>query len=205
MRYRPIAERFSEKYKLDPKTGCWNWTATTVKGGYGMLGPDRRNSSYRVNILAHRFSYEHHMGPIPDGSIVCHSCDNPSCVNPEHLFLSTTKGNMKDMEVKGRARILSKDKVRLACKMIRDGYSQTRVAAFFEVSRPTLDRAIKRAEAGDFGPKEAVGFSNKYVRVTEDQKAEIRRLLKAGFSVSEVARRFNIDRKHVRNIRDSAV
>jgi transposase-like protein len=202
MRYRPIAERFSEKYKVNTKTGCWDWIATKVTGGYGMLSPDRRNSDYQRNVLAHRFSYEHHIGPVPAGMIVCHNCDNPSCVNPEHLFLSTTKGNMEDMEGKGRARILSKEKVRLAQSLLRQGHSQTWVAEYFAVNRSTLQRAMKLAARGDYGPEVATELVGKYVRVSEDDKAAIRALLTEGISVSEVARRFNIDRKHVRTIRD---
>lgn len=79
--------------------GCWLWTASTNHWGYGQLSCPGR--SY---LRAHRLSYEMHVGPIPDGLFVCHRCDVPACVRPDHLFLGTPKDNVDDMVAKGRHR-----------------------------------------------------------------------------------------------------
>lgn len=77
---------------------CWEWTGMTSSAGYGFIHvrPGER-------ALAHRYSYELHYGPIPDGKFILHHCDTPRCVNPRHLFCGTQQDNMDDMEAKGRA------------------------------------------------------------------------------------------------------
>ena len=94
-RKTPI-ERFNTKYIINPETNCWEWTDYINQGGYG------RFSIMSKEVLAHRFSYENFVGPIPDGMHVCHTCDNRCCVNFSHLFLGTHQDNMDDRERKGR-------------------------------------------------------------------------------------------------------
>lgn len=82
--------------------GCWTWTGTSASNrGYGYieLGRGRRR------IYAHRFSYLLNNGPIPDGLCVCHACDNPQCVRPDHLWTRTRSENALDRHRKGRSAI----------------------------------------------------------------------------------------------------
>jgi hypothetical protein len=96
-----LLERFSRLY--DATSGCWIWLAFTDKRGYGRMGIGHGAS--KGMKLAHRVAYELFVGPIPKGHAVCHRCDNPSCVRPAHLFAATQADNLRDMWVKGRAKL----------------------------------------------------------------------------------------------------
>lgn len=91
-----IEERFWEKVKVVDNDKCWEWLASRTLKGYGHFKIKGRT------VRAHRYSYTLVKGPIPKDLWVLHKCDNPSCVNPNHLFLGTHGDNMKDMFDKGR-------------------------------------------------------------------------------------------------------
>lgn len=78
---------------------CWPWTGAKSAKGYGFIQEAGRGSR---NLLAHRFAYEMRNGPIPAGLVVMHSCDNPSCVNPDHLSAGSQSQNIIDAFTKGR-------------------------------------------------------------------------------------------------------
>lgn len=90
--------RFRKKVKINKKNGCWEWQGYRDRNGYGTF-----STKFKM-MKAHRFSYEYYNKKIPDNMLVCHTCDNPCCVNPEHLWLGTDCDNHRDMVKKGRFR-----------------------------------------------------------------------------------------------------
>lgn len=133
------------------KEGCWDWKGPIAKGGYPVMscrpsiGPDR----------GHRASWVIHKGKIPEGLYVCHSCDNPICTNPDHLWLGTHKENNDDKMRKGRqgeckppykagsdngASKLKEDQVKEIKKLINSGKSCYGISKDFGVSKQTILR-----------------------------------------------------------------
>src|SRR3954468_23689651 len=91
----PPEQRFYDRIKETDK-GCWRWQRALDKDGYG------RSSLGGKSVQAHRVSWVIHKGKIPEGFQVLHNCDNPPCVNPDHLFLGSGKDNMIDKVIKQR-------------------------------------------------------------------------------------------------------
>lgn len=90
-------EWFEERIERITESGCWIWLPGLTKtGGYGQF-----NKKGKVG-RAHRASYEFYVGKIPEGMCVCHRCDTPACINPDHLFIGSRKENTLDMKAKGR-------------------------------------------------------------------------------------------------------
>lgn len=94
----PIDERLYRKTIKNETTNCWEWQGGINNIGYGMI----KDTEFNNMRTTHRVSYEVTYGSIPKGKCVLHTCDNPLCVNPEHLFAGTHKDNTKDMIQKQR-------------------------------------------------------------------------------------------------------
>jgi hypothetical protein len=102
--YSRTIARFMEKVAIQHGGGCWEWLAGKDKDGYGSFqyGGPRGEQKFEKR-RAHRVSFDLFCGGLPEGMLVCHRCDNPSCVNPDHLFLGSTKDNVRDRINKGRS------------------------------------------------------------------------------------------------------
>lgn len=93
-----MIDKFLSSVGFSDEDSCWNWLAGKYTTGYGYF---YINDEKKI-VLAHRFGYEIVFGDIPANLEICHKCDNPSCVNPNHLFLGTHRDNMIDAVRKGR-------------------------------------------------------------------------------------------------------
>lgn len=151
-----LAERFWKHVNKDgpipphcPELGpCWLWTVTTDKRGYGRIMGEQRG--HTVPRVASRVSWELQNGPIPEGMLVCHNCDNPTCVRPDHLFLGTAYDNAHDMDSKGRSRFRgeqhgnAKFTVSDILEIRSSELTQTALARIYGVHPSTISNVISR-------------------------------------------------------------
>lgn len=137
--------------KVEKTKNCWNWIGKIRStDGYGVLSIDSKERR------SHRLSWEMMNGKIPEGHVICHSCDNPKCVRPSHLFLGTQAENLTDMRNKGRNRFSFKGSKHPHAKfsereinVIRGIYltqniTQSEIARRFNTSQQSINRIINR-------------------------------------------------------------
>lgn len=134
--------------KVNRSDGCWEWTGMLGRDGYGRL----RIGTDRAHFRAHRVSYFMAFGTDPGGMLVCHSCDNPKCVRPDHLFLGTAEDNAADKLAKGRHRWgaaggarnpnakMGEDQARAVVAMLLAGMTNTAIAAALPVGHSMVSR-----------------------------------------------------------------
>lgn len=146
-------EWFMDKVSLNTVSGCWEWIGARDGNGYGRFGRDGGGS-----MLSHRFSYSSFIGEVSPELDVCHSCDNPRCVNPYHLFLGTAKDNVADAVMKGRQAAppihsgenhhkakLKDDEVYMLLELHSTGiHSQRQLAKMFCISQPQVGRIVRK-------------------------------------------------------------
>jgi hypothetical protein len=133
--------------------GCWLWTGATVgpRPGY-MYGAFQVRRGPYAGRAAHRFSYRYFHGPIPEGMCICHRCDEPLCVNPDHLFLGTYADNYDDARRKGRntrgelvatAKITEDDVREIRRRYAAGGVSQTALANEYGISQQGVGQIVR--------------------------------------------------------------
>jgi transposase len=188
--------------------GCWIWKGAKTPRGYGQA------RYFGKTWKAHRLSYLFHVGDIPEGMSVCHRCDNPTCVNPSHLFLGTHDDNMQDMRAKGRnvaqpgtkngrAKLTRNDVIAIR-EMAATGTRTGTIARQFGVSGQTVFGIVTGREWKHVGgPRTKLvlaGSKAGSAKLTEEQVIEIRRLAAEGASHGEISKKFPVGRSTITRI-----
>jgi DNA-binding CsgD family transcriptional regulator len=134
--------------QVDKTSSCWIWTGAKTGRGYGTFRVNRKQRA------VHRLSYELHHGPIPEEKMICHHCDTPLCINPNHLFLGDAKLNDEDMRNKNRQPNLSgqrnghssltSEKVQKIRQLYKEGQTQLQIAKRFKIQQPTVSKIVRR-------------------------------------------------------------
>lgn len=148
----PIKKRFWNKVDKKGPNDCWLWKANKINNKYGSFGIFNEKGQFR-NTTAHRVSYLLKHGHIPNKFDICHTCDNPPCVNPKHLFSGSRKENMKDACTKGRmqkgeahykAKLTESQVIKIRNEHIPYKFSFKKLAKRYNVSYRTIRVIIER-------------------------------------------------------------
>jgi transcriptional regulator with XRE-family HTH domain len=206
--------RFESKF--EKAAGCWNWKSATVKG-YGVL----QLSSPRILVKAPRMSWLIYRGVIPEGLMVLHTCDNPLCVNPDHLFVGSAADNTRDARSKGRLRgnvnasgqkpgeahpmaKLSLTKMLEVRRLAqRKEMSQQKIAKLYGISQQQVSKIVRGVRwVPDAENLEKVIEKLAAVEAQKDDTAEtIKDMLSRGFTQREIAEHTGVSQQKVSAIK----
>lgn len=196
---RTVEERFSSKASI-VESGCHEWMAHRNKEGYGTFSLKGRQ------VLAHRFAFELHFGIKPGDKCVCHHCDNPSCVNPEHLFLGTFADNNHDRDRKGRTcrtsgedRWVSKINWKIARQIratYKEGFSVKETAKRVGVSKGLAEEVIYNRTWKEEDGYVARRATDLFPRVKEHEET-IKKMFFDGVKTAQIATVIGFDHKTV--------
>lgn len=183
--------------------GCWNWIGTKNKAGYGHIVHNKKLS------LAHRVSYALNVGGIPDDLCVLHRCDNPACINPDHLFLGTHKDNVIDKVNKGRqekgechsrTRLTDKDVVD-----IRNTPDSNNIIHDLSKKYGVTIGTIYKIRKGEYRTHVKDGVittgKNKNTKLSDEQVREIRNEPNYKYVNQVLASKYNVSEGHICSIR----
>lgn len=213
----PTKDRFISKFTKLEVDVCWPWNANTNGAGYGMIWSPEDGRK----VLAHRYSYALHVGPIPSGGLILHSCDNPRCVNPSHLRAGNFKDNVSDMDERNRrvsphlrgednpSSLLTAEQVSEIRRLYIDGVHCEVIASQFGISplsmpdfisgkswKHTLDDETRLELKAERKKRSKPG-----ALITQEIADEIRRRLAAGAMGKDLAVEFGIHKATVSDIK----
>lgn len=134
----PVFERLCKRLLPAPNS-CLEWQGWRDKGGYGLMSKGRRGEG---KVGTHRVAWEEAYGPIPEGLFVLHTCDNPPCCEPTHLFLGTQADNLADMSAKGR-------------RAEKEGCGRSSLTEL-KVSAIRVDTRVQELIASDYGVSQSM-------------------------------------------------
>lgn len=208
----PISEAFHARYIINAVTGCWMWIGDRDKDGYGQW--QIAKIPRRIRLKAHRIAWELFNGQIPDRMEVCHHCDNPPCVNPDHLFLGPHSANMLDRNRKGRhahgerqgsSRLLDADIIAIRQSTDTLVALSTRYKVSFQTISDIKNRKLWKHIEGErvdaFGGNRGRKGSRHGMAILDEAKViEIRLLHSSKMSVAAIARQFGVSDGVIRHI-----
>lgn len=194
-------DRFWAAIEVGAPNECWNWTGVRVRNRYG-LSNIVLNGQRQV---AHRFAWILMNDQlIPDGLYACHTCDNPACCNPLHVFLSDQKGNMDDMFRKGRdnhargeragnAKLSDADVARLRTEFAERKLTQRQLAKRYNVHITTVSKIVQGKSRADAGGEIAPDRLSLNAKLTPEKVLEIRSLYATGnYTQLELSERYGV-------------
>lgn len=169
---KTLEERFWSKVDVRGPTECWPWLAGQFPGGYGVFQARSPKTGKSNARKAHRVAYEIAHGGVPDGKYICHTCDNPPCVNPAHLYAGTALDNMRDQVVRG-------------VRSVHNMWPKHRAKFLAAIERRKAER----------------GYAGMRTRgLTEEQVRDIRRRVSSGETQADVARSTGITKLTINRI-----
>lgn len=196
-----IIDRFWKYVEIGKEDDCWLWTGVKAgSNGYGQFWFYHKGK--RVKPGAHIFSYVIHFGSLR-GLLVLHKCDNPLCVNPNHLFLGTQKDNVRDMMAKGRGLIgeknprskITETDVREIFRLYNDGYTYREIEEYVGINRKHVGLVIQGKCWSHLGLVAFVRERNRALKLCERDVRYIKYLLfYTDLSKTEIGLRFGVSR-----------
>ena len=202
---------------------CWEWTAAkgSNKRVYGTFSI--KSSKYHKTFRDHRFAWEFYNGPIPDGLLVCHKCDNPACCNPEHLFLGTEQDNMTDKINKNRQIIVRGSDVgtskltEIDIDEILSGISSgkyqkvSQICNMYNVEDHAIQRILKGERWSHYIFQKYTKSQLQQIRakihkdtsskLDETKVTQIKSMLRQNSSINLIAQQFNVTTQTIYDIR----